>query len=231
MVYVQEVVPLSHSILGSQLGDHYSFHVKPNPAFQYYPAIRVTKRCGGIKRHGDLGSLDFPNSTMGRHLLQLTILAWGVPVLLFTSHLESLKESRQARKKQLKACFDLMEERRRTKKDAVSILGGDLNIRDEEVRAVGLPESVADVWESCGEENTQRFTWDVLTNDNLQWPYPNKPRCRFDRIYFSPRSSSFVKPAKFELVGKERIPSSGRFASDHWGMWAEFSVKETIIID
>lgn len=98
-------------------------------------------------------------------------------------------------------------------------------MRDWEVESVGLPERCIDVWEACGSQKEHRYTWDVSANDNLDWPYPNRPKLRFDRLYLSPSDSQLL-PKSFALVGKERLPGIGRFPSDHWGMWAEFEVKK-----
>lgn len=226
VVYLQEVVSQTLSLLRRELGSHYSVHVSSKPSFQYFAAILITKRCPGVVVVEELGVLDFPCSSMGRHLLQLPIMAWGVPALLLTSHLESLRDNCAERKDQFRISLELMEDRRMVQKDRICIFGGDMNLRDQEVTDVGLPEPVVDVWEYCGSEEEHHYTWDISANDNLVWRYSNKPQLRFDRLYFSPQSSPFVQPAIFQLIGKERISSCGRFPSDHWGMWAEFQIKE-----
>ena len=106
----------------------------------------------------------------------------------------------------------------------VCLFGGDLNVREAEVRSVKLPPDVADVWEYCGESMETKFTWDVQENDNLNWAYPNKPRARYDRLYLWPQSGR-VRPRSFDLIGLDRLHSCSRFPSDHWGMWAEFDVQ------
>ena len=141
-----------------------------------------------------------------------------------TSHLESMKDYASERKRQLKNVFGIMEKLQQSK---ACIFGGDLNVRDAEVASVGLPKSTVDVWEACGSQMKHKYTWDISTNDNLDWPFPNKPKLRFDRLYLSPTDSQLV-PKSFELVGRERLPSCDRFPSDHWGMWAEFEVKECV---
>ena len=104
-----------------------------------------------------------------------------------------------------------------------AIFAGDLNIRDNEVKSVQVPPRIIDVWEACGSVEKHKFTWDTDENDNLEWSFSPRPssKLRFDRMYLSPSDGKF-KPKKFELVGKERIPSCQRFPSDHWGMWAEY---------
>ena len=57
----------------------------------------------------------------------------GVPVQLMTSHLESTKEHSEERMNQLKTCFKQMTE---AEKNMAVIFGGDLNLRDKEVKIV-----------------------------------------------------------------------------------------------
>ena len=230
IAFLQEVIPQTLSLIRSKLGSTYLVHVSPTLNFGYFPAILVTKKCPQkITLDGDIGMFDFPGTTMGRHLLQLFIKVCGVPIALYTSHLESMKDYSRERKEQLKSCFEFVREQKELFGRAC-ILGGDLNLRDEEVAEVGLPESTVDVWEVCGSAEEHRYTWDISANDNLVWKYPNKPKLRFDRLYFSSKDTQSIKPESFELVGKERIPGCNRFPSDHWGMFAVFDVIEPTTI-
>ena len=53
--------------------------------------------------------------------------------------------------------------------DRVSILAGDLNLRDAElVASGGLPDRTVDVWEKCGARKEVQYTWDMMRNTNLQ---------------------------------------------------------------
>ena len=159
---------------------------------------------------------------MGRQLLQLPVLYLGINLKLMTSHLESMKDYSAERKAQLRIAFDFMSKR---EGERVCIFGGDLNLRDSEVKSVKIPQNVVDVWEACGAERDTKFTWDVSVNDNLDWPYPNRPKSRFDRIYLAPKDGG-LRPRNFELVGQDRLHECGRFPSDHWGMWVEFDVEK-----
>ena len=202
------------------LSTTYDCYSAPNPPVHYYPAILVQKYT--VETAGSLDCFDFPQSTMGRHLLQLPVKFVGVEVQLMTSHLESMKDYASERKRQLKNVFGIMDKLQQSK---TCIFGGDLNVRDAEVASVGLPKKTVDVWEACGSQVEHKYTWDISSNDNLDWQFPNKPKLRFDRLYLSPTDSQLF-PKSFELVGRERLPSCDRFPSDHWGMWAEFEVKE-----
>ena len=233
VVFLQEVVAASQIILSKKLGSVYSLHVSPSPPFHYFPAILTNKRCGEVTIMGELEVLDFPGSSMGRHLLQLPVTFHGVVFQLLTSHLESTRDYVSERKCQLELCFSAVREH--THQSKVCLFGGDLNVRDKEVTDSKPPECVLDVWQACGGEQEHKYTWDVSANDNMDWPYRSRPKLRFDRLYLSPKDSEVVCPVSFELVGKDRLVDCERFPSDHWGMWAEFRVQpagpETVVID
>ncbi|XP_003382697.1 PREDICTED: tyrosyl-DNA phosphodiesterase 2-like [Amphimedon queenslandica] len=228
IIFLQEVVPQTLKRLQSKLGSYYTIHISHKLVFQYFPAILVTKVSRKIVPDGDVGMFDFPGSTMGRHLLQLFVRVCGVPMALYTSHLESMKDFSGERKDQLSQCFEFVKEQNELF-SRTCIFGGDLNLRDEEVKSMGglLPKMV-DMWEACGSSEEDKYTWDIQANDNIDWKYANKPRCRFDRLYLCPADGPFVKALSFELVGKERLPQIGRFPSDHWGMWSVFQVSEIV---
>lgn len=231
VVFLQEVIPQTLSLITSRLGSHYSIHVSHTLTFQYFPIILVTKRSPKVTVEGTVGIFDFPKSTMGRHLVQLFINVCGIPIALYTSHLESMKDFSAERKDQLKQCFEFIAEQNELF-SRVCILGGDMNLRDEEVIAVGgLLPNMVDMWEVCGSQEEHKYTWDISANDNLDWKYRNKPQLRFDRMFLCPHGGPFIKPLTFELVGKERLPGVGRFPSDHWGMWCVFEVTELITIE
>ena len=216
-VYLQEVIPPTWDSIVSQLSTAYDCYCSPSPPMHYYPAILVRKT--GIETMGPLECFSFPNSSMGRHLLQLPVKFSGAEIQLMTSHLESMEEYAVERKQQLNTVFELMTKLQQSK---ICIFGGDLNVRDAEVRSVGLPENTVDVWEACGSQEEHKYTRDVSAND---WRYPNKPKLRLDRLYLCPRDRQ-LHPKSFALVGKERLPGIDRFPSDHWGIWAEFEVRE-----
>ena len=94
----------------------------------------------------------------------------------------------------------------------------------------GLPDGVVDVWQETGQRAEAKFTWDLQKNDNLDWQFPNKPRCRFDRMYYRPSTASSskpkLKPVYFELAGIQRLKCCKRFPSDHWGILAHFDITD-----
>lgn len=224
VVFLQEVVPQTLDLMKSDLGADYSIHIPSILTFAYFTAILVTKKSPKVCLDGEPVTFDFPNSTMGRQLLQLFIKVCDIPIGLFTSHMESLRDNSRHRVEQLKQTLEFIEEQN-SLFQRTCIFGGDLNLRDEEVTEVGLPPAVGDVWEVCGRREEHRYTWDITENNNLVWRFPNKPRLRFDRLYLSPTDGKHVRASLFELVGKERIAGCNRFPSDHWGLWAVFLVS------
>ena len=238
-VYLQEVVPPTWAEIVRELSPTYDCYSPERPA-GYYVAILIHKST--VKTLGGAQTVHFGSSQMGRSLLQLPVSFAGAKILLLTSHLESTKDRTcsEARRRQLRTTFDLVRTACAQDPDLSCVFGGDLNLRDAEVKEVGLPGGMVDVWEARGAPRSEKFTWDLKTNDNLDWPHPNKPSCRFDRVYLMsgergglsvPSSSSSREEGEgqgegFVLVGKARLRKcGGRFPSDHWGIWTEFEVR------
>ena len=103
---------------------------------------------------------------MGRHVLAVQAHCGSVKLDLFNTHLESTKEHAEERGNQLSQCLAQVGSR---PSERVSILAGDLNLRDAElVASGGLPERTVDVWEKCGARKEVQYTWDMMRNTNLQ---------------------------------------------------------------
>ena len=231
VVFLQEVILQTLDFIRKDLGSDYSIHIPSYRTFGYFTAILVSKKTPKVRLDGEPMTFDFPDSTMGRQLLQLFIKVCDVPIALYTSHMETLKDSSKQRIKQLKQALKFIEEQN-TLFHRPCIFGGDLNLRDREVTEAGLPPTVGDVWEVCGKSEVHRYTWDITRNNNLVCgKYSYKPRLRFDRLYLSPIDGKHVRASSFELVGKERVVSCNRFPSDHWGLWAVFQVSNNDVSD
>ena len=220
VVFLQEVIHQTLKILQQKLKTKYHFFVPSNPPVHYFVAVLVKKDASGGLVPGSHTSHSFPGSRMGRQLLEVPLSFRGVDYIFLTSHLESLKDSSAERKAQLKAAFEVMV--KAGKEWKACVFGGDLNIRDAELKSVGIPEGIADAWQACGSDPESKFTWDVKNNDNLDWRYPNRPQARYDRVFFTTGGSGRLQPRLFELVGQDRLHNCGRFPSDHWGIWVEF---------
>ncbi|XP_057683559.1 tyrosyl-DNA phosphodiesterase 2 [Corythoichthys intestinalis] len=162
----------------------------------------------------------YPTTQMMRNLLIANVTLRGSKVRLMTSHLESCKGHSGERVTQLR---EVMRRMREAPDDVSVVFGGDTNLRDAEVAAVGLPPAVCDVWECLGRREHCRYTWDTRANTNKRAPYTS--RCRFDRVYLRPASAPQMPrlaPDHMALVGLEKL-DCGRFTSDHWGIYCSFA--------
>ena len=88
------------------------------------------------------------------------------------------------------------------------ISGGDTNLRDEELEQVGLPDTFGDLWE--------KLTWESTD-----------PQKRLDQLYMCPKGS-VLQPTTFDLVGESLLDNYGVYASDHFGVWVEFELREVV---
>lgn len=176
---------------------------------------------------------------MGRNLLDVKLLYKNlVKLCVMTSHLESTADYSKERTEQLRKCFSHMIKQ---DKDMIVLFGGDLNLRDSELSAIGgPPKDVYDIWESTGKRKECIYTWDCMRNTNLKMNGKFKPRCRFDRLFYRPYNSLedmcrevetdeskdlTLMPVYFELEGLEKLKSCGRFCSDHWAIQAYLKLE------
>ena len=220
VVFLQEVIGPTLSILQRKLSKYHVF-APSVPPVAYFVVILIKQDPTRALAPGSLTSHSFPGSCMGRQLIKLPLSFHGTDYLLLASHLESMKDYSAERKIQLRAAFDAMMKAKGEGK--FCIFGGDLNIREAEVKSVKVPDGILDAWQVCGSKVDTKFTWDLKMNDNLDWPYPSRPQARYDRVYCTSPGGA-LKPTTFELVGQDRLHNCDRFPSDHWGMWVEFDI-------
>ena len=185
---------------------------------RYFHIISIRKDTLEVAENAKI--MDFPGTKMGRHLLTCQVLFHKIPIYLLSSHIESMLKAAQERKRQLHEAFVQMTAIK--DKGGISIFGGDLNVNDEEIKSVGIPNGIIDVWEACGSPKEHQYTWDTETNDNFQWKCPDEYQVRLDRVYFCLADEEKIKPQGFTLVGTERVTGIGRFPSDHYGIYVEF---------
>ena len=153
IVFLQEVVPQTFSYIQTQLSNYECIPAKDQG---YFVATLLRKGRVYLDRHK---VRDYPTTLMERHLLAVQAHCGNVVLDLLNTHLESCKDSADERKKQLEECFGLMS--RRPAERSV-IFGGDLNLRDPEVKGVGgIPSTAKDVWEQLGKREELRWTWDL----------------------------------------------------------------------
>lgn len=165
----------------------------------------------------------FTGSTMGRDLVEVVVRHAGCPqpLLLMTSHLESLGARPNSRQRcaQLTAVVSKL-----TMHQGPAVFAGDTNLRDKEVAQHLTVRQVKDAWEAAGCPADGRYTWDLLINDNKRMP-GGTPRCRFDRVYLNPALAS-GGVSRWRLLGKGRIGARGPFPSDHFGIACDLQLPQ-----
>ncbi|XP_022314579.2 tyrosyl-DNA phosphodiesterase 2-like isoform X2 [Crassostrea virginica] len=197
------------------------YQVIPGGTIDYFTAIMLKESHVQFKGKE---IWPFDNTVMMRNLLCVKCQIKGVTFSLMTSHLESTKDFAEERKEQLRRCFEEIKAQPATHN---VLFGGDLNLRDKELAAVGgIPSGVCDVWEATGSRKECLYTWDMMRNTNLVFD-KFKPRCRFDRLYLKHSTPNTIKPVYFELIGLEKISSCGKFPSDHWGLLSHYDIIKT----
>jgi len=148
--------------------------------------------------------VSFPGSRMGRDLVVGELL--GAPLVVATSHLESLPSFARERRAQLAAALE------RLARHPDVCLMGDMNLIPGLDPEPELPEGWQDAWLALGQEEEQGLTYDAARN-----PIAKRYRTRLDRVFC--RLSSFELES-IELVGTVAI-APGLACSDHFGLAAE----------
>ena len=218
IVYLQEIVKSTWELLQWRFSTTYFIYRDNEIAntWHYFCVLLVRKKSAVLPESIQPKILRFPSSQQNRYLLQMHVRFRNISILLLTSHLESLVRYSGERKKQLKTCFRIMKEEIANNPGSLSILGGDLNLMENELAQIsGLPENFYDVWESCGAEADQKYTWDS-----------SEPRFRLDRFCCCASEDMKLTPTFFELLGREVLGRCGNsYPSDHLGLWAEFEIQ------
>jgi len=218
IVFLQEVIPETFSYLESKLPNYECVAAKQD---NYFVATLLRK---GRVYMDKFKVVDFPGSTMYRHMLAVQAHCGKIKMDLLNTHLESTTEHKEERMKQLEQCLGLVDRR---PPDSTVIFGGDLNMRDKELASIGgLPAGVKDTWEEMGRRKEVEYTWDMQRNTNLEWPGKWKPRCRFDRVYLRENMDRMVTVAGYGLVGLEKVEGCQTFPSDHWGIRVGLKLRQ-----
>lgn len=233
-VLLQEAIPPVLELLCNKqvLGTAYEIVAPEEARMPYYVVIMLDRK--RTRRLGPPATLTFPGSQMGRQLLSVAVELTGEglpetpPLVLATAHLESTRDAAAERKRQLAASLRRIATivgqppagaPAGTRPVGAAVFGGDLNLRDEEVKMVwrelGCQASaIADVWEFCGQPDQHRWTWDTSANTNTGASYSCKTR--FDRLYFlSPGVSDASargggkQSAKAKAKGKAKALAAG----------------------
>ncbi|XP_027866530.1 tyrosyl-DNA phosphodiesterase 2-like isoform X1 [Xiphophorus couchianus] len=219
VVLLQEMVQPYMRFMHRRLGDEYAF-IEGGQDGYFTMMLLKKSRLRLLDHH----IVNFPKSRMMRNLLIAQVEFGGQKLSLMTSHFESCKANSAERMRQLRQLMKMMS---RAPDDQTVLFGGDTNLRDHEVAAVGLPGNIVDLWEELGEPEKCRYTWDTRANTNKEIPF--KCRFRFDRVYLRQAGVDGVpllEPRSMALIGLEKL-RCGMFTSDHWGIYATFSVTHT----
>jgi len=208
-VMLQEAIPPALEILSADqvLGTAYDVIVPEDPQLPYFVAILLDKR--RLRRLGKPLTTPFPGTQMGRQLLSVAVelLPSGCapPLLIATAHLESTKDHGAERKRQLAQCLRFLQSAvgkvpagapPGSAPVQAALVGGDLNLRDEEVKVVQRElgvTGIADAWMFCGSPEGARWTWDTTLNSNIGATFSCKTR--FDRVLFLSKGVSDVAGA------------------------------------
>lgn len=171
----------------------------------------------------------FYGTVMGRHAIKILVHPVNKPdqkILLINTHLESSSSFKQERICQLKQCIiDMLENQK--KEINTIIFGGDLNVRDDEIKSIELPSNILDVWEYLGSPKNCQYTWNCLMNRNFcKNFFFFKPRCRFDRVYWIKNNAdNYAKPINIKKVGNTRVSKQHHMLpSDHYGLIIKFNI-------
>ncbi|KAG8224088.1 hypothetical protein J437_LFUL001782 [Ladona fulva] len=214
--YIEEKLPEYHVISG-RMGEE-----------DYFSGVLLLRFTVQYESHK---IIPHETSHMKRNLLCVKACIGDTKFELVNSHLESTKDYKVERIKQLQTAFKYIKSH---SLDRTAIFAGDLNLRDKEVDlAGGVPSGVDDLWEVCGSRPEARYTWDTKRNSNAQQLIAGTgagykgfwPRMRFDRGYirYSPKRN--VVPRHFGLLGIQKVAGIQSFPSDHWGIRTWFDIR------
>uniref|UniRef100_A0A8C7NFP9 Endonuclease/exonuclease/phosphatase domain-containing protein n=1 Tax=Oncorhynchus mykiss TaxID=8022 RepID=A0A8C7NFP9_ONCMY len=163
--------------------------------------------------------VNYPTTEMRRNLLMLhvqissydSVSFLAHPLCVMTSHMESMKPQSLELQNQVGTVWKTMREQ---VQDQSVIFGGDTNLKDWEVRQ-GERQTRA---VHLGQPEDCRYTWDCVTNDKNDLPFP--AHLRFDHIFLRQASEgSKVSPDGMTLVGLKRLDDC------HWGLLCTFVIK------
>jgi endonuclease/exonuclease/phosphatase family metal-dependent hydrolase len=160
----------------------------------------------------DMERQDLPGS-------DLSIVTDGTPSVMGISsssalavasvHLAPFEEGAPKRKDQLETIINAS---RRTGMSLITIIAGDMNMRDGEDQDVEQRWRLTDAWKAGGANVSARYTWDTIDHENGTFneyygATTRQYRSRYDRIYVHGASAAAkkVQVASFALLANTPI--------------------------
>jgi len=218
VVHLQEVTPATIGILISEFGRNnfrLAIDKERDVLKSYFTVTFVRNDFKIIDAYRTSFNFGAAKSGMGRDMLVTTFQAGGKEVMSINSHLESMKDESAKRTAQLEMCLLKI-----TEHEGPAFLGGDLNMRDSEVKTVkqggNVKQNFFDAFEASGKPAAHSVTWPGPRNKAYLCP------CRFDRLFGNARG----RWVDFQTFGKEEhVDLGGKTYSDH------FSIKCTLTFD
>lgn len=228
VIHLQEVIPqIGELIISSFLSNGYKCSDSSSSLAEKGNYFTLTFAKTSL--HGlSFRRISYQNKTakshQGRDILCCSFQSWGRSLTFYNAHLESCGTAFKSpesltRQSQITEIFNLM-----LADDGLGVLGGDLNIRESEMKAVMT------TFKSKGS-----FV-DVATqlekHSDCTWYMPNNPsvKARYDRIIFS---SNQLNTIEYHLIGSDAIIdcSDGDIPyetpSDHRGLFVEFRAVQS----
>ncbi|KAB7499836.1 Tyrosyl-DNA phosphodiesterase 2 [Armadillidium nasatum] len=215
IIFFQEVIPATYSYLEDHLPQ---YMIVPGGLENYFVATLLKRTTVYFDGHF---IEPFPNTLMGRNILFVDCHIGSLKLRLLNSHLESTQDGAEERKAQFRKALKILKA---GSKEHTSIFAGDLNLRDKEAKEAQIPNDIYDLWESCGQRQECKFTWDTLRNTNKTINSKFKPRARYDRVYLHQSDPPSLKPLHFGLIGIQKVSGTQSFPSDHWGISVSFDI-------
>ncbi len=207
VVALQEVTPALFAQLTAAPWIRNAYQLSDDELAQSYDVVVLSRL--PIRR---CAPLDLPTA-MGRRLAVVE-LACGLVVA--TVHLESMKESSEARARQLRAIQPYL-----ASLGGDVVLAGDMNFKpDDELETAALDPSFVDVWPAVRPDDPG-YTADSEANAMRYLYKPKLSQKRIDRVFL--RGSTW-RPTSIELVGTAPIDQGGTFVSDHFGLEVALTV-------
>jgi len=217
-IFLQEVVPDTYHIFRQrfiQAGYQCVPDEMPNAPYFTLAFVRQPIMVDAVLRE------TFSKSTMGRDMIVVQGDWKGVPLLLLTSHLESL--SGDTNSKERCRQFSLVLERLTFFEEGLAIFCGDTNLREKEVKNEPLVKQVKDAWVEAGSSKDQKYTWDMKVNTNKQMPGTFQPRMRIDRCYINKSHEHKTAIEEYRLLGTSQM-AEGLYPSDHFGLFVRLKI-------